>query len=143
MNGMFANSRGLGDLAKHLHFADCIRDHNLDFLAISETGRRDFSQSLLNRISGGIDFTWILSPPSGRSGGILLGVRSDTMEVLAHSMGEFHIKFHTRNRADNFIWSLVAVCGAAQEDSKAAFVRELVNLAKDNPHPMLIGGISI
>jgi hypothetical protein len=65
------------------------------------------------------------------------------MEVLAHSMGEFHIKFHTRNRADNFIWSLVAVCGAAQEDSKAAFVRELVNLAKDNPHPMLIGGISI
>ena len=139
MNGMFANSRGFSDLAKHLHFADCIRDHNLDFLAISETGRRDFSQSLLNRISGGIDFTWISSPPRDRSGGILLGVRSDTMEVLAYSMGKFHI----RNRADNFIWSLVAVYGAAQEDSKAAFLRELVNLAKYNPHPILIGGISI
>jgi hypothetical protein len=61
------------------------------------------------------------------------------MEVLAHSMGEFHI----RNRAHNFIWSLIAVYGAAQEDSKAAFLRELVNLAKDNTHPMLIGGISI
>ena len=43
MNGMFSNSRGLGDLAKHLHFADCVRDHNLDFLAISKTGKRDFS----------------------------------------------------------------------------------------------------
>jgi hypothetical protein len=94
MNGMFANSRGLDDLAKHLHFADCIRDHSLDFLAISETGRRDFSQSLLNRISGGIDFTWLSCPPRGRSGGILLGVKTDSMEVLAHSVGEYHIKFH-------------------------------------------------
>ena len=57
MNGMFANSRGLGDLAKHLHFADCSREQKLDFLAISETGRRDFSVSLLNLRSCGIDFT--------------------------------------------------------------------------------------
>jgi hypothetical protein len=143
MNGMFANSRGLDDLAKHLHFADCIRDHSLDFLAISETGRRDFLQSLLNRISGGIDFTWLSYPPCGRSGGILLGVKTDSMEVLAHSVGEYHIKFHIRNRADKFIWSLVAVYGAAQEAHKAAFLRELVNLAKENPHPILIGGILI
>jgi hypothetical protein len=39
MNGKFSNSRGLGDLAKNLFFADSIREHNLDFLAISETGR--------------------------------------------------------------------------------------------------------
>ena len=62
MNGMFKNSRGLGDLAKHLHFADCIRDHNLDFLAISETGRREFTQSLLNQVSGGIEFDWYSRP---------------------------------------------------------------------------------
>jgi hypothetical protein len=54
MNGMLSNSRGLGDLAKHLFFADCVGDHNLDFLAISETGRRDFPQSFLNRLSGGV-----------------------------------------------------------------------------------------
>jgi hypothetical protein len=65
------------------------------------------------------------------------------MEVLAHSMGEFHIKFHICNRADNFIWSLVAVYDAAQEASKAAFLRELVKLAKENPHPILIGGTLI
>ena len=74
MNGMFANSRGLGDLAKHLHFIHCVRDHNLDFLAISETGKRDYSQSLLNRLSGGIDFACFSIPPRGCSGGILLGV---------------------------------------------------------------------
>ena len=114
MNGIFANSKGLGDLAKHFHFADCIRDHNLDFLAISVTGRRDFSQSLLNRLSGGLDFAWHCHPPRGRSGGILLGVKIDSMEVLAESDGEFHIKLHIRNKVVNFLWSLVTVYGPAQ-----------------------------
>jgi hypothetical protein len=140
MNGMFKNSRGLRDLAKHLHIVDCCRDHNLDFVAISETGKRDYSQSLLNRLSGGIDFEWFSRPPRGRSGGMLVGVRSDTMEVLASSDGDYHINLTIRNKADNFIWSLVVVYGAAQDEFKADFLRELVNLAKDNPHPILIDG---
>jgi hypothetical protein len=96
-----------------LHIAHCIIDHKLDFVAILETGRRDFSQTLLNRLSGGVEFEWTCRPPRGRLGGILLGVRTDTMEVLASSGGNYHIKLHIRNRADNFIWSLVAVYGAA------------------------------
>ena len=143
MNGMFVNSRGLGDLAKHLHFADCIQDHHLDFLAISETGRREFPVHVLNRFSGGYDFTWHCLPPCGRSGGILLGVKSTSMDVLAFPVGEFHIKFHIRNKSDNFTWSLVAVYGAAQDAHKTAFLCELVNLVKDNPYPILIGGILI
>jgi hypothetical protein len=143
MNGMFFNSRGLKDLAKHLHIADCIAEHCLDFVGISETGKRDFTTSLLNRISGGVDFSWFSRPPRGRSGGILLGVRTSTMEVLACSEGDFHVKLHIRNKSDNFMWSLVTVYGAAQAEHKAAFLRELVNLAKDNPYPIIIGGISI
>jgi hypothetical protein len=99
MNGMFRNSRGLGDLAKHSHIADCCKDYNLDFVAISETGRRNYSQSLLNRLSG---FQWFSRPPRGRSGGMLVGVRSDTMEVLASSDGEYHINLTIRNKADDF-----------------------------------------
>jgi hypothetical protein len=100
-------------LAKHLHIAHCINDHNLDFVAILETGRRDFSQRLLDRLFGGVDFEWTSQPPRGRSGGILLGVRTDTMEVIARSGGDYHIKLHIRNRADNFTWSLVVVYGSA------------------------------
>ena len=95
--------------------------------------------SVLDRLSSGIDFTWHFIPPRGRSGGILLGVKEDSMDVLARTDGDFHIKLHLRNRADNFIWSLVAVYGAAQEEFKEAFLRELVNLAND-PHPIQIGG---
>jgi hypothetical protein len=64
----------------------------------------------------------------------------DTMEVMARSGGDYHIKLHIRNKADNFLWSLVAVYGPAQEEYKDAFLCEFVNLAKDNPYPILIGG---
>ena len=78
MNGIFENSRGLGDWAKHLNIAHHVRDYKLDFLAISETGRRDFPSSILNRLSDGVDFTWHSCPPRGRSGGMLLGKRFGT-----------------------------------------------------------------
>jgi hypothetical protein len=136
MNGMFKNSRGLSDLAKHLHITHCINDHNLDFVAILETGRRDFSQRLLVRLSGGVDFEWTSKPPRGRSGVILLRVQTNTMKVLARSSGDYHIKLRIRNRADNFMWSLVAVYGAARDEFKVGFLREMVNLAKDNPYPI-------
>jgi hypothetical protein len=35
---------------------------------------------------------------------------------------------------------LVSVYGAAQDVLKPAFLREMVNLAKDNPYPLIIGG---
>jgi hypothetical protein len=139
---MFSNSRGLGDLAKHLFFADCIQDHNLDFLAILETGKRDFPQRFLNCLSGGVDFVWHSRPPHGRSGGILDDVKNASMDVLACSDGDFHVKLHIRNKKDNFTWSLVAIDGAAREEFKADFLREMVNVAKDNPYPILIGGDS-
>jgi hypothetical protein len=62
------------------------------------------------------------------------------MEILACSDGKFHVKLHIRNKLDNFHWSLVAVYGAAQGEFKADFLREMVNLAKDNPYPIMIGG---
>ena len=74
---------------------------------------------------------------------ILVGVKTETMDVLANSDGEYHVKIHIHNKVDNFTWSLVAVYGAAQDEFKADFLREMVNLVKDNPYPIIIGGISI
>lgn len=110
-----------------------MRDHGFDFVAITESGRHDFLVHVHDHLSGGFDFTWRCLPPRGRSGGILLGIQTSSMDLLALSVGEFHIKFHLHIRVDNFTWSLIAVYGAAQDKHKPAFLRELVNLAKDNP----------
>lgn len=55
MRGMFWNSTGLSDLAKHKHVGDGVREHSLDFVAIFEAGKGkgDFYPHILNHLSGG------------------------------------------------------------------------------------------
>ena len=74
MRGMFWNSRGLSDLAKHKHVSDCVREHELDFVAISKVGKCDVCPHVLDHLSGGFDYTWHSLLARGSSGGILLGI---------------------------------------------------------------------
>ena len=62
MKGGFWNSGGFGDSAKHLFVRETIREQKLDFFAISETGRSQFSSPFLTHLSGGHDFCLVLSP---------------------------------------------------------------------------------
>jgi hypothetical protein len=65
MKGMFWNSRGLSDLAKHRYIADGIKERNLDFVAIMESGKQDMQRVNLNQLLGGADFIWHCLPPRG------------------------------------------------------------------------------
>jgi hypothetical protein len=77
MKGIFWNSRGLSDLAKTRFISDTVREQDLDFVALLETGKKDFAQSTLNNFCAGRNFLWHWTEPHGRSGGILLGVNLD------------------------------------------------------------------
>jgi hypothetical protein len=107
------------------------------FWAILEMGRYDFPVSLRNRLSGVLDITLISRPPRGRSGVLINCARRNTLDVSASSNGDFDIKLHICNKANNFTWRFVAVYRATQEEYKADFQHEF-NLAKDNPYPILI-----
>jgi hypothetical protein len=61
------------------------------------------------------------------------------MDVLSYSGGDFRIKLQINNKLDNFTWSLVAVYGAAQDEFKLYFLRQFVNLTKDNLYPIILG----
>ena len=140
MKGIYWNSRGLSDLAKYRYISEAIREQNLDFVAVMEIGKKDMSRANLNRLSGGADYIWHCLPPRGRSGGILLGINALNLELSLIVEGEFFIKFHLRNKSDNFKWILMAVYGPAQDDFKPAFLAELVRTCQQNPVPTLIGG---
>ena len=140
MRGFYWNSRGLSNLAKYRYISEAIKEHNLDYVAAMVTGKRDMSRANLNRLSGGADFTWHCLPPRGRSGGILLGINSAVLDLSFIAEGEFFIKFHLRNKSDDFKWILMAVYGLAQDDFKPAFLAELVRTCQQNPLPTLIGG---
>ena len=143
MKGLFWNSRGLADLAKQRFLAETTLEHHLDFIALLETGRDNFTSQFLQTLSSGIDFDWHILPPRGRSGGILLGVRCETLEVLNVVQGDFSVKFRVRSKLDGFRWSLVAVYGAAQPEFKPDFLADLVRICGDENLPLLVGGILI
>jgi exonuclease III len=140
MKGGFWNSDGFRDTAKHSFVHETIKDLKLDFFAIIETGRDNFSLPFLNHLAGGLDFIWYCLPPQGRSGGILVGINKDTLQVLKVVNGSHCVKFHIRSKLDGFEWALIPVYGAAQDEHKPEFLAELVRVCEIETLPMLIGG---
>ena len=114
------------DLAKRRFLTEASLEHRLDFIALSETGRANFAPQFLSSLVGGVDFNWHCLPPRGRSGGILLGVRCDSLEVRSAVMGDFAVKLRVRSKVDGFDWALVAVYGATQPELKPEFLANLV-----------------
>jgi hypothetical protein len=106
MKGIFWNSRGLGDLAKHNFLSNLSKEQHMNFIAIMETSRSDFSDSTLRHLCGGVDFLWHSMSPRGRSGGMLLGVNPSVFDIGAIDEGDFYCKFRLRNKVDGFIWTL-------------------------------------
>src|SRR5215216_832938 len=140
MKGIFWNSRGLADLAKKRFLAETTIEDKLDFIALLETGRDNFTSQFLGILSRGIDFDWHCLPPRGRSGGILLGVKCETLEVLSVVHGDLAVKFRVRSKIDGFRWALVAVYGAQQPELKPDFLTDLVRICGDERLPILVGG---
>jgi exonuclease III len=140
MKGLFWNSRGLRDLAKSRFISETTREENLDFICLQETGRNDFLSHELKHFCAGKNFIWSWSHPRGRSGGILVSVDANKFDIANISHGDFYVKFKLRNKNDNFEWVLIAVYGAAQNEHKESFLRELVHTCSSEPSPLLVGG---
>ena len=140
MKGVFWNSRGLADLAKHRFLADLVKEEQINFIALSETGRDDFPDHILKNLCAGRDFLWHCMAPHGRSGGILLGVDLNVFDIGAIAEGDFFVKFTLRCKSDGSKFVLYTVYGLAQYQSKEAFLVELANTCSKESLPYLIGG---
>ena len=55
MKGVFWNSRGLADFAKHRFLADLVKEEQINFIALSETGRDEFPNHTLKNLCAGRD----------------------------------------------------------------------------------------
>ena len=109
-------------------------------MAIIEIGRDNFASPFLYHLVGGLDFSWYVLPPRDRSSGILVGFKDAVFSVQDVISGDFCIKFRVKNKPDGFLWSLVIVYGAAQDQSKHIFLAELVRICEHESLPMLVAG---
>lgn len=111
------NSEGFRDTAKHWRVQESVHEHNLDIVALVETGRSSFPAHFLRTLAAGREFSWFCLAPQGRSGGILVGVNLESLNIQNVDAGDFCVKSHLKSK-DGFEWNFIAVYGAAQEAPK-------------------------
>jgi exonuclease III len=140
MKGIFWNSNGLRDQAKTRFLFDLTKEQQLDFIALLETKKSDYTTPELSHLCTNKTFCLSWAPPNGCSGGILVGVNSEKFTIQNFVHGNFHVKFKLQNKYDNFEWILIAVYGAAQEEEKERFLRELVQTCNVENLPLIVGG---
>jgi len=140
MKGIFWNCNGFADCKKYRFLSDLTKEKNLDFIALSETGRANFPQSTLNNICAGRDFIWHCMAPRGRSCGMILGIHLLTFDIGEIEEGEFFIRFKVRHREDDFKFNLISVYGPAQQEYKSHFLSEIVRVCSKEALPIVIGG---
>jgi hypothetical protein len=89
IKGLFWNSDGFGDVAKHLFVKEQLRDEKLYFITLLETGRSNFSIHFLKKLANGLDYSWFYLPPHGKSRGILVGINNSSLQVGTVETGDF------------------------------------------------------
>jgi exonuclease III len=140
MKVAFWNSRGLADLAKHRFSVELVKEEQINFIALSETGRESFPDHVLKNLCAECNFIWHTMAPHGRSGGILLGVDLSVFDIGAIDEGVFYVKFTLRYKSNDFKFVLCSIYGPTQLQNKGAFLVELANTCSKENLPYLIGG---
>jgi exonuclease III len=82
MKILFWNVRGLGNLARRKQLVDLISLQNFDCICLQETIKSSFKQVELDRFAGQHDMHWSWVPCVGHSGGMLMGVNKEVVNVL-------------------------------------------------------------
>ena len=79
-------------------------------------------------------------PAKGHSGGILVCVKDDILQVEEWKEGEFFVEAVIRNRLSNFRWCLLVVYGPANHDLSLNFLQEMSTRCEDRFLPLMMGG---
>ena len=69
--------------------AGLVKEEQINFIALSETGRDDFLDHTLKNLCAGWDFLWHCMAPHDRSRGILLRVDLNVFDIGAIVEGDF------------------------------------------------------
>jgi exonuclease III len=137
------NIRGMGQLGRINQLREFLTQEKVDIIGIQETIKQEFSVRELNWISSNCCFQWNWIPARGHSGGILLGVKEDSLEVENWENFNFAIKATVRNKFSNYRWVVLCVYGPAQHHQSASFLQELSEICERETLPVVLGVILI
>jgi hypothetical protein len=118
--------RGFGRPARRKQIRMYMQTENLDGCGLQETIKKDFSHQDLAEIEGGSQFKWVWKSSKGHSGGVLLGIKEEVLEMEDSEVGEFFVSMVLRHRLTNFRWEVVCVYGPSNHESSIDFIVEFI-----------------
>jgi hypothetical protein len=62
--------------------------------------------------------TWKFLPAKGSAGGILVGFKNPTFEVLSWQSFDYCMTAVVKTQSDNFTWRLIVVYGSPYDETK-------------------------
>jgi hypothetical protein len=83
---------------------------------------------------------WKHVPTEGTAGGILVGFKNKSIEVLSWQICKYCVSAIVRSIDNKFTWRLVVVYGLAYDDHKVDFLTELEMVMNTWQGPTLVGG---
>jgi hypothetical protein len=92
MIGASLNCRGVGKKGMSVFLQDLIKNQMLDFVALQETIKKDYSPTSFRKIDPSNWFCWKWSPSVGRAGGILGSFKISRFDICDTIVSRFYIK---------------------------------------------------
>jgi hypothetical protein len=92
--------------------------YTLHFIGLLETIKKDCDNSFFRKLDPNNIFFWKWVHSTSRTGGILCGVRNDSLEANAFKADKFMLQIILWDRNKKCNWVLIVVYGAAQEEAK-------------------------
>lgn len=136
MKIIFWNVRGLGKSYRRSLVRKHILFDNLEIVALQETIKQDFDDGELKELAGSQNFSWYWSP----SGGLILGVNNDNLEVEDTIFQNFFLGVLVRNKIFNHRFWILNVYGPAQHQLSGDFIQELSSFCCELVLLVLMGG---
>lgn len=140
IQGLVWNCRGLRKKGVATFLKNLIYQYKFHFIGLQETMVKDCDEKLLKKFDSQQEYLWLYNSVIGRSGGILVGVKTDLYDVGSFQQGDFMLQMNLWDKINKIKWNLLIVYGAAHDEHKLEFLSELSFFCSRNSDPILIGG---
>lgn len=94
MQGLIWNCRGLKKKGVATFLKNLISKYSFHFIGLQETMIQSCVDKILRKFDAQQDYLWMNNPSKGKSGGILVGIKTDLYDVGSFQQGEFMLQMN-------------------------------------------------
>jgi len=134
------NVRGLNCPLKRGSVRWVLRKYSCDIAILLESKLEEVSREIILSLWGRPQVKWIFLPSVGRSGGIIIILDTQLVELVDSRVRVYSVCCILRSIEDNFIWGLIGIYGPNDDALRVDLWEELPSFLSCWDIPWCLGG---